>query len=103
LVHLDTIAFHLTYVCGNKCSYCYVGEDNRICHPSPSQVKKVLDKILSSRVKEILLVGGDVCLYPGLKNVVSQIKKAGAKCSILSNTLEFGKDTEFFYKKPRFP
>ncbi len=96
---LRYVAFHLTYVCENRCPYCYIGDEGREKHPPFENVKKVIERLASNNVKEILLVGGDPCSYPWLKDVVGLIKKLGLKCHILSNTLDFGNDLEFFLNK----
>jgi radical SAM protein with 4Fe4S-binding SPASM domain len=96
---LRYVAFHLTYVCENKCPYCYIGDENREKHPSFENVKKVIEKLTENNIKEFLLVGGNPCIYPQLRKVVGLIKNLNMKCYILSNTLEFGQDIEFFLER----
>ena len=96
---LKYVAFHLTYVCENKCPYCYIGDEGRTKHPPLEQVKKDIEKLAENNVKEILLVGGNPCSYPYLKEVVELIKNLNLKCYILSNTLEFKQDLNFFLEK----
>jgi len=93
---LEYVAFHLTYVCENMCSYCYIGDGGRTEHPPLEKTEKVTEKLADGGIKEILLVGGNPCTYPHLKEIVNFIKKSGMKCYILSNTLKFGKDFDFF-------
>jgi radical SAM protein with 4Fe4S-binding SPASM domain len=92
---IDYIAFHLTYVCENKCPYCYVGDEGRETHPPFERVKKIVRKLARDGIKEILLVGGNPCTYPRLKEVVGLMKKLNLKVYIISNTLSF-KEKDFF-------
>jgi len=96
---LKYVAFHLTYVCENKCPYCYIGDEGREKHPPFQKVKKIIERLAENNIKEILLVGGNPCTYPNLKDVVELIKKLGLKCYILSNTLEFEQNLNFFLDK----
>lgn len=93
---LKYVALHLTYVCGNKCPYCYVGDGEREKHPPFNGVKKVIRKLGESGIEKILLVGGDPCVYPHLRKTVEFIKELNFECCILSNTLEFGENLNFF-------
>lgn len=93
---LKYAALHITYFCENKCPYCYIGNVARDKHPPIEKVKKVIERLASNDIKEVLLVGGDPCSYPYIREVVELIKKLGFKVYILSNTLEFGKDLDFF-------
>jgi 2-iminoacetate synthase ThiH len=61
MTQLEYVAFHLTYVCENKCPYCYIGDEGREKHPSFEKVKKVIEKLAENNIKEILLVGGNLC------------------------------------------
>lgn len=90
-------AFHITYVCDNKCPYCYIGEKNRGKHPPLDKLKKIVKKLKEADIEKILLVGGDPCKYPHLKELVSFIKKQNIKLNIISNTLKFD-DLDFFIK-----
>lgn len=90
------IAFHITYVCENKCPYCYIGNEERKKHPSLEKIKKIIERLAKDNIKEILLVGGNPCTYPHLEEVIKLIKKLDLKVYILSNTLEFGKEINFF-------
>jgi radical SAM protein with 4Fe4S-binding SPASM domain len=96
MTQLEYVAFHLTYVCENKCPYCYIGNENRDKHPPFEKVKKVIEKLARSDIREILLVGGNPCIYPELKRVIELIKKLNLKVSIQSNTLNFDRDFNFF-------
>jgi radical SAM protein with 4Fe4S-binding SPASM domain len=96
MIRLKYIAFHLTYVCENKCPYCYIGDEGREQHPSLEKIQKTIKKLANGEVKEVLLVGGNPCTYPSLKEVIGLIKKLNLKVYILSNTLEFGKEIDFF-------
>lgn len=93
---LKYIAFHLTYVCENRCSYCYIGNEGREKHPLFEKVKKAIEKLAKNGIKNVLLVGGNPCTYPDLKEVVKLIKKLNLKVYILSNTLEFREKISFF-------
>lgn len=99
MTQLKYVAFHLTYVCENKCPYCYIGGEGREKYPVLEKVKRIIEKLAKSNVGEILLVGGNPCTYPYLKDVVELIKKLKLKVFILSNTLEFGQNLDFFLNK----
>ena len=85
------VALHLTYVCGNKCAYCYIGDEGRKKHPSFKKIELVIKKLAQSKITHLLLVGGDPCIYPDLKETVELAKKSGMNIYILSNTLNFDK------------
>jgi radical SAM protein with 4Fe4S-binding SPASM domain len=96
MIKLKSVAFHLTYYCENKCPYCYIGDEERNTHPSFKKIKRVIEKLAEGEVENIYLVGGDPCSYPNLKDVIKLIKKLGLKVYILSNTLDFSKNLDFF-------
>jgi radical SAM protein with 4Fe4S-binding SPASM domain len=96
MIKLQSVAFHLTYYCENKCPYCYIGNENRQTHPPFEKVKNVIEKLAEGEVEKIFLVGGDPCSYPNLKDIIKLIKKLGLKVYILSNTLNFNRDFDFF-------
>ncbi|PIV45089.1 MAG: hypothetical protein COS25_01740 [Candidatus Nealsonbacteria bacterium CG02_land_8_20_14_3_00_37_10] len=98
MIKLKSVAFHLTYYCENKCSYCYIGNEGRKIHPSFKKVKKVIEKLAGDGVEKMFLIGGDPCSYPDLKNIIKLIKKLGLKVYILSNTLNFSRSLDFFIK-----
>ena len=89
MIKLKSIAFHLTFYCENKCPYCYIGNEERVGHPSFKKFKRVIEKLAEGEVEKIFLVGGNPCSYSGLKPVIEIIKKLGLKVYILSNTLNF--------------
>ena len=60
------------------------------------KIEKVIKKLAKDNIKEILLVGGNPCTYPYLKETIKLIKKLNLKVQILSNTLEFNKEINFF-------
>lgn len=60
-------------------------------HPPFSRVIGIIDNLARNSVEEVLLVGGDPCTYPRLKDVVEFAEKAGLSVGILSNTLFFRK------------
>lgn len=96
MIKLKSVAFHLTYYCENKCPYCYIGDQNRQTHPPLEKIKKVIEKLTEGEVEKIFLVGGNPCSYPNLKEVIKLMKKLRLKVYILSNTLDFSKDLDFF-------
>ncbi|MFH1752467.1 MAG: radical SAM protein [archaeon] len=96
MVKLDFVALHLTYICKNKCSYCYIGAKEGKKHPPFETIKCLIEKLAGNGVREFFLVGGDPCLYPNLKDVVKLIRKLNSKVYIMSNTLDFGKEINFF-------
>lgn len=92
---LEMIAFHLTWLCKNKCEYCYAGNIERDHHPDLELVSKTLAELAKENIKEILLVGGDPCLYPNLIEVIELIKSYNIRLSLLSNSLFFKNDITF--------
>jgi len=66
MVQLKYAAFHLTYVCENKCPYCYIGDEGRERHPSFEKVKKVIKNLAKNKIEAILLYRGpSVVASPG--------------------------------------
>ena len=53
MVQLKYVVFHLTYVCENKCPYCYVGDEGRNEHPPFEKVKKVIERLAKDRIEEV--------------------------------------------------
>ena len=93
--NLTYAALHLTRVCSNRCSYCYI-DAGKCVHPKFDKIKNIINHLAKNKIKSILLVGGDPCSYPYLKDVVKSIKKHDIRIMILSNTLGFGKDFNFY-------
>jgi len=87
---IDTIALHITTVCGHKCPFCYIAdEQTKPKHPPLPDLLKIVDELSIAGVKEIVLLGGDPATYPSLFELVKYIKDKGINITILSNTLTF--------------
>lgn len=87
--NLQMLAFHITTVCENRCEYCYIGDIERSKHPPYSKIKKVMKELAYQSVKNLLLVGGNPCMYPHLDEVIELGYDLGFIIDIISNTLEF--------------
>ncbi len=90
--HVDTVAFHVTYVCSHQCPFCYAGDDvsAKPKHPPLEKATKVVDALGSAKVKNIMLLGGDPGAYPHAVELAKYaVESYGIRVSILSNTLLF--------------
>ena len=92
---ISTVAFHVSYVCTHRCPMCYAyTQKNEISirFPPLLQVEKVVSKLVENNIKNISFVGGDPAIYPYILELSKFASSLGCCLSILSNTLEFGKD-----------
>lgn len=91
---LNTVAFHITYVCTHFCPMCYANEEGDFApqrkHPDVKQVKSVLKNLRDNGIENVSYVGGDPARYPHILETCQYAADLGFKQSILSNTLEFG-------------
>lgn len=94
---LNTVAFHITYVCTHFCPMCYAGEIGDFAHPREhpdiEQVMCVLKNLRDNGIENVSYVGGDPAKYPHILETSKYAAELGFKQSILSNTLEFGNDS----------
>jgi radical SAM protein with 4Fe4S-binding SPASM domain len=86
---LQTIAFHITSVCENKCEYCYVGDIGRNEHPPYQNLERIINELARINIKNLILLGGDPCLYPQIEDVIRLGFHLGLKIDIISNTMDF--------------
>jgi len=82
--NLQMLAFHITAVCENRCGYCYMGDIERSKHPPYSKIKKVMKELAYQSVKNLLLVGGNPCMYPHLDKVIELGYDLGFIINIIS-------------------
>jgi len=88
-VNLKMMVFHITPVCDNRCEYCYMGKIKNLNHPPYQHIEKVMVELNNQKVKNILLGGGNPCVYPQLKELIEFGNNMGMNIEIMSNTLEF--------------
>ena len=73
--------------------YAYTQKNEiSIRFPPLLQVEKVVSKLVENNIKNISFVGGDPAIYPYILELSKFASSLGCCLSILSNTLEFGKD-----------
>jgi radical SAM protein with 4Fe4S-binding SPASM domain len=87
-VHLEMVAVHFSTRCGAACSFCYASDPlaERI-QPTPLvEIEKILTKLSSDGVSEILFVGGDPVIHPDFVESLQIAKRLGLKISVLSNS-----------------
>lgn len=87
-VHLDMVAVHFSTRCGAACPFCYFSDPlaERI-QPTPLvEIERILTKLATEGVSEVLFVGGDPVIHPYFVESLEIAKKLGLKTAVLSNS-----------------
>lgn len=93
---LETAYFHITYACGHKCPFCYLGQDTtRLSHHDITGEKLVaiVSKLAEAKVATVCLVGGDPACSPHVMSLARACYHQGLTTSILSNTHRYNDTT----------
>lgn len=93
LPQLETVQFSLTNRCNLKCMHCAAsatsleGEDPL----TTAELKTIIDKLISCRVKNIVLSGGEPLVREDLIEILRYIREKGKniKVSLMTNALLF--------------
>lgn len=96
-VHLDFVALHFSTRCAAKCSFCYSADplfEKATPTPLPA-VKRILQKLATDGVSEVLFVGGDPIVHPNFIASLEIAKSLGLTTVVLSNTWGIKPDAEF--------
>ena len=96
-VHLDFVALHFSTRCEAKCLFCYSADplfEKATPTPLP-EVNRILTKLATDGVTEVLFVGGDPVVHPNFVQSLEIAKSLGLATSVLSNTWAIKPDVEF--------
>lgn len=96
-VHLDFVALHFSTRCAAKCSFCYSADplfEKATPTPLP-EIKRILTKLATDGVAEVLFVGGDPVVHPNFISSLEIAKSLGLATTVLSNTWGIKPDAEF--------
>jgi radical SAM protein with 4Fe4S-binding SPASM domain len=75
-----TVFLEVLYGCNLYCSYCYVGREanhRRPVVPDVTTIGRVLDVLASADVEELVLLGGEPLLHPGIEAICHGIAARG--------------------------
>lgn len=75
----------LTYKCNNNCIHCYAGEATVERELTTEEWKKVIDKIYSLGIPQILFTGGEPTLRKDLVELVAYSQKVGLVTGLVTN------------------
>lgn len=63
------VFLELTHFCNLRCKHCYL-DDYKSTYIEYDQVINILNQLKASNVVELILSGGEICLYPDLIKVI---------------------------------
>lgn len=89
---IETAYFHITYACGHKCPFCYLGQDEtRLVDQNIDGEKliRIASKLAEAKVANVCLVGGDPALSLHILPLARACHEQGLATSILSNTHDY--------------
>jgi radical SAM protein with 4Fe4S-binding SPASM domain len=87
-IHLDLVAAHFSTRCGASCAFCYFADALADRQPQTpfEDIERILTKLASDEVSEILFVGGDPVVHPRFIDSLGLAKSLGLRTSVLSNS-----------------
>src|SRR3989344_3670852 len=84
----NTVWLALTYNCNNSCVWCYASSNlqkNRAKTLKRDREKDVINLLYSLGIKQLLLIGGEPTLYPGLTEIVEKTTSKGINVGLVTN------------------
>jgi radical SAM protein with 4Fe4S-binding SPASM domain len=85
---LDSVHLALTYRSNLACRTCgswRIGKDQQPFEMTLSEVLAVVDQMPGLGVRDVSLVGSEVLLFEGWRDVIGRIRSYGIECSMLTN------------------
>jgi MoaA/NifB/PqqE/SkfB family radical SAM enzyme len=83
---IETVDFYINYVCGIRCTHCFIGENlNSNIEMHLEQIKIIVSDLKHRDVKCITLLGGEPSLHKNINDVISFIIKNGMGVRVVSN------------------
>lgn len=98
---ISNLQFELSSLCNERCIHCYIPNNKKNKgHNMPfKKVIELLDEFSKMGGLHVTLSGGEVFLYPKLKEVVQYCREKDLKISILSNLILLKDDDIDWLKK----
>lgn len=86
---ISNLQFELSSLCNERCIHCYIpnGKKNAGFNMPLWKVKELIDEFAEMGGLHVTLSGGEVFLYPQLKEVIKYCREKDLKISILSNLI----------------
>ena len=86
---ISNLQFELSSLCNERCIHCYIPNDkkNKGFNMPLKKVKDLIDEFAGMGGLHVTLSGGEVFLFPHLKEVVTYCREKDLKISILSNLI----------------
>lgn len=83
---IETVDFYINYVCGIRCTHCFIGENlNSNVEMPLEQIKIIVSDLKHRDVKCITLLGGEPSLHKNINDVISFIINKGMGVRVVSN------------------
>lgn len=79
------VNLHILEPCNYRCKHCFAHFDSTAITPVEHWIKIVDNCMSTGKVYEFNIAGGEPLLYKDLDKLISHIKAAGARCSIITN------------------
>ncbi len=79
----------LTYRCNNDCLHCYAGGSRQTKELTTGEWKKVIKKVYSLGVPQIVFTGGEPTLRKDLPELIEYAQKKGAVTGLITNGRRF--------------
>ena len=83
---IETVDFYINYVCGIRCTHCFIGENlNSNVEMSLEEIKIIVSDLKQKEVKCITLLGGEPSLHKNIIEVITYIINKEIDIRIVSN------------------
>lgn len=95
MIHLPTTAwFTVNRACNLRCRWCYAAGTNYTVdqHMSDSLAKRLLGIGLGLGIKDIIIIGGEPTLWPGLCDFNDDCRARGVGTVLVTNGIRFSQD-----------
>lgn len=84
------LCWEVTSRCNDNCRFCYRHLIQQ--ELSLTQAQRVLDNLVSAKLRKITFTGGEALLYPHTWSLIRKAREAGVQTSLITNTLLLTED-----------
>lgn len=97
---LSELTLELTNFCNERCIHCYLGDSKfkKISHFPIEKIENLLIQFQELGGEYITFTGGEILLYPNLKEVLWLANSYGLKISLFSNLILLNNENIEFFK-----
>lgn len=95
-----SVLWDICYRCNQRCRFCYNSLDSFSSKMPPEDVTlNIAAKLVSWGVHEVILLGGEPCLHPALKRIITILSAGKLDIRIISNGSGVTRELAEFFEK----